>query len=210
MMDKKLEHILIGTILGDGHIQKTQSKTNRCRVRICHGSKQKDYLDWKYSYFKDLCPSEPKKEKDEESYLFYTFYRDDLSVFHDLFYEKTATSYRKKIDPTLLSIFKDPLSLAVWYLDDGSFRKTFQAARIATHSFSLSEMLILQEILKGNFGIPTSVVKAGKSRLGNYQWYQLSFNARDEGFSKLKETIYDIVRLEIPSMLYKLEKPRND
>jgi hypothetical protein len=210
MIEKKLEQILIGTILGDGHIQKTQAKTNRCRLRICHSSKQKDYLYWKYYYFQSICPSEPRKEKNEESYLFYTFYSDDLKLYHNLFYEKTEKSYRKKIDPTLISFFKDPLSLAVWYLDDGSFRKTFQAARIATNSFSLSEILILQEILQVNFGIPTNVVKAGKSRVGNYQWYNLSFNARDQGFSKLKEAIYEIVLNEIPSMLYKLEKPRND
>lgn len=211
MIDETLEQILIGTVLGDGHIQKTQSKTNLCRLRINHSTKQKAYLDWKYSYFASICPSEPKKEAKEESYRFYTYYRDDLIFYHDMFYEKNQTDhYRKKIDPSLISFLKTPLALAVWYLDDGSFRGNFEAARIATNSFSLEEIRILQEILRINFSIPSHIVKAGKSRISNNQWYNLSLNAKDKGFFQFKDAIYDIVRLEIPTMLYKLEKPCND
>lgn len=199
--------LLIGTILGDGHVQKTQSKTQKCRLRIAHSLDQKDYVDWKYSQVKNLCTSPPKYDEKKESYQFYTDYSLDLKFYHDLFYEKThaKTSYRKVIRPELKDYLVDPISLAVWYCDDGSKRSDCDACRIATHNFNLEEIKILQEILKSNFEIPSHIVKAGRSKKGNNQWYVLSLSARDGGFHEFRKLVLPYVELTIPSMMYKLE-----
>lgn len=47
------KNLLIGGLLGDLYIQKTSSLTNTCRVRVCHSIKQKEFVDWKYSIFKE-------------------------------------------------------------------------------------------------------------------------------------------------------------
>lgn len=208
----QVNSFLIGTILGDGHIQKTQSQTEKCRLRIAHSISQKDYVDWKYFQIQNLCSSSPKYDEKKKSYQFYTDYSSDLKLYHDLFYEKTAKSYRKIIRSELKDYLVDPISLAFWYCDDGSKRTDSNACRIATHSFSLDEIRILQRILKENFDIPSHIVKAGRSKKGNYQWYVLSLSASDGGFSKLRDLIFPYVKSNIPSMLYKLEfkRPRND
>ncbi len=202
----------IGTILGDGHIQKTQSQTQKCRLRIAHSLTQKDYVDWKYSQVQNLCSSPPKYDEKKQSYQFYTDYSIDLKFYHDLFYEKTQTSYRKVIRPELKNYLVDPASLAVWYCDDGSKRSDCDACRIATHNFNLEEIQNLQRILQSNFEIPSHIVKAGKSKKSNYQWYVLSLSARDGGFHELRKLILPYVESNIPSMMYKLElkRPRND
>jgi hypothetical protein len=204
--------LLIGTILGDGHVQKTQSKTEKCRLRISHSLEQKDYVDWKFSQLQNLCSSLPKYDEKKNSYQFYTDYSADLKLYHDLFYEKNEKTYRKVIRPLLKNYLTDPISLAVWYCDDGSKRTDCDACRIATHSFSLEEIKILQAILLDNFEIRSHIVKAGRSKKGNYQWYSLSLSARDGGFHRLRELIFSYVESKIPSMMYKLEvrRPRND
>lgn len=209
---------IIGTILGDGHVQKTQSQTQKCRLRIAHSLTQKTYVDWKYSQVKNLCSSPPKYDEKKQSYQFYTEYSIDFKFYHDLFYEKTkcsktdTSSYRKLIRPELKNYLVDPASLAVWYCDDGSKRSDCDACRIATHSFHLEEIQILQRILQSNFEIPSHIVKAGRSKKGNYQWYVLSLSARDGGFHEFRKLILPYVESNMPSMMYKLElkRPRND
>lgn len=210
--------LLIGTILGDGHVQQTQSNTQKCRLRVAHSLAQKEYVDWKYSQVMNLCSSPPKYDEKKQSYQFYTNYSIDLKFYHDLFYDKTnydktnATSYRKLIRPELKDYLVDAASLAVWYCDDGSKRSDCDACRIATHNYNLEEIKILQTILQSNFEIPSHIVKAGRSQKGDYQWYVLSLSARDGGFHELRKLILPYVELNMPSMMYKLElkRPRND
>ena len=69
--------VLIGSVLGDLHIQKTPSRTGRCRLRFCHSVKQKEFVDWKYQVFeKDFCQQVKypfvEKSKTRNDYLFYT------------------------------------------------------------------------------------------------------------------------------------------
>jgi len=222
----QINTLFIGTILGDGHVQKTQSKTQKCRLRVCHSLAQKEYVDWKYSQVMNLCSSPPKYDEKKQSYQFYTDYSIDLKFYHDLFYEKTGppvtslpngklltrNSYRKLIRPELKDYLVDPASLAFWYCDDGSKRSDCDACRIATHNFNLEEIKILQKILQSNFEIPSHIVKAGRSKKGGYQWYALSLSARDGGFHEFRKLILPYVELNIPSMMYKLElkRPRND
>lgn len=211
-MQAKANTLFIGTILGDGHVQKTQSQTEKCRLRFCHSLIQKEYVDWKYSQMNTLgiCCSPPKYDEKKQAYQFYTEYSIDFKFYHDLFYEKThssssKTSYRKLIRPELKNYLVDPASLAVWYCDDGSKRLDCDACRIATHNFHLEEIQILQTILKSNFEIPSHIVKAGRSKKGKNQWYVLSLSARDGGFHEFRKLILPYVESNIPSMLYKLE-----
>jgi hypothetical protein len=199
--------MIIGSVLGDGHIQKTQSNTQKCRLRMAQSPDQKDYLYAKYEYLACLCPSSPKYDSNANTYHFYTYYTLDMKQYHDLFYTPIRLGkYKKIVQPKLKDYFFDPLSLAVWYCDDGSKRKDSNACRIATHSFSLEEIQCLQWILMENFQIPSHIVKGGVSKKGNYQWYVLSISARNGGFKKLKELIYPSISVLFPSMLYKLEQ----
>lgn len=215
-MNSKINALIIGAVLGDAHIQKTQSKTEKCRLRIAHGKDQEFYVYYKYQQLMHFCPSEPKYDKGNQTWHFYTYYSSEMQKYHDLFYEGAATKkglrYRKTIRKDLENWLVDPISLAIWYCDDGSKRINADACRIATNGFNLEEIRCLQHILKQNFEIPSHIVKSGKSPKNKNQWYNLSFSARDGGFLKFREIIEPYISTEIPQMQYKikLRKPRND
>ena len=229
-----LEHnILLGTLLGDGFLQK---RSKKARLRICHSYKQKGFVDWKYFHLKRLCsrtrPPKKVQQKNGLVYLFATQSEKILANYHSLFYEKIpchqgsspgcflrkgrlasarmplepSDRYRKKIDHQLLEYFQSPLSLAVWWLDDGSCKTNSRAGQLATHSFNLSENKILKKLLLQNFQINSNILK---HIYRNKTYYYLYIPAKNNNFSHLINLISIYVH-QIPSMSYKLGKPRND
>lgn len=212
---EKQTAVLIGGILGDLHIQKSPSTTGRCRLRFCHSVKQKEFVDWKYEVFKkDFCVKtkppfvEMRKNTSNNDYLFYTSYRNEFMEPHATWYSLTESAdpdigerFIKKVPLNISEILTDPLALAVWYLDDGTKRSDTKSCRIATQSFSQQENQLLQECLKINFNINAKIEDWGKTKLGDTT-YSLAILSRD--FPRFRDQIYDIVKAEIPSMLYKL------
>lgn len=56
-LTKRQKEILIGMLLGDGCLEKNGRNV---RLRIDHGTKQKDYLDWKYEELQNLATAKPR------------------------------------------------------------------------------------------------------------------------------------------------------
>lgn len=107
--------VIIGTILGDGCLRIGKGRKNAL-LEINHSFKSKDYVDWKYQVLKNLVKSEPKARKgngNRIAYRFCTKQLPELTKIKNDFYENNV-----KIIPTNLKL--DPISLAVWYMDDGS------------------------------------------------------------------------------------------
>ena len=198
------EHsIILGTLLGDGFLQK---RAQKARLRICHSYKQKQYVDWKYQQLLTLCQrtASPKSQQRPlgKAYSFSTQSEKILLQYHSLFYKRNGL---KKIDNELIDYIKHPLSLAIWWLDDGNARKDCAAGRLATCSFSLGEQKILQKLLFQNFKIGTNIVRNSiKKNKAQYYLYIPS-----QSFYQLVNIIKIYVQ-QIPTMEYKLGKPRND
>ena len=57
-LTKQQTDVLIGTVLGDGFLQKTGEKN--ARLRLEHSQKQKDFLQWKGNIFGRLFQGKPK------------------------------------------------------------------------------------------------------------------------------------------------------
>lgn len=216
-----IEHnIILGTLLGDGMLQ---HRSKKARLRISHSIHQKAYVDWKYFQLKRLCertkPPQIQKVQFGTGYYFSTQSEKILLKYHDLFYKGTTSSrtstiveapnsikYRKSITPQLLDFIKNPLSLAVWWLDDGNSRTDCFAGRFATQSYTLEEHKILQKILFSNFQIDSNIVRHSARK----QQYYLYISGKNNNFSTFVNLITPYI-YKIPSMKYKLgKKPRND
>jgi len=102
-----------------------------------------------------------------------------------------STKYVKVI-PTNLEEYLTPLSLAIWFSDDGS--KLGKSAKFATNCFSLDELQFLCDILHINFNIRTSIHSGGVNK--GYVIYIWVESMPD--FSKLVKS------LMLPSLHYKL------
>ena len=73
----------------------------------------------------------------------FTTYTDPIfNCYRKLFYKKS-----KKILPLKIqSLFYSKLTLAVWYLDDGSLRSDSKAFRLHTNNFSIFEVEKLKDV----------------------------------------------------------------
>lgn len=111
-LNEDAEQVLIGTLLGDSVISKTDKSLNGYHVRLLQGTKQLSYLKWKVAMLQDLA-HEPHKQGSRECYCASTI---SSSVFAQ--YDWTHTRGFKGITSDNLSKV-NWLALLVWYLDDG-------------------------------------------------------------------------------------------
>ena len=107
--------VLIGSILGDGHLELNWSKTNY-RLRIGQSVKQKDYLFWKYTILKDIVLTKPKYNKVGNSIFFGTISHSEISEVARVFYKGKI----KVIPENIQKFIRNPIIMAVWFMDDGN------------------------------------------------------------------------------------------
>lgn len=145
------QQLILGCVLGDGYLRK---KTN-AHLQITHSIKQKEYVDWKYSLLKNIVITPPKAYQGNAGRIGYRFFTrsiPELTVFYDLFYING-----KKIIPDNLKL--SPLSLAVWYMDDGS--KSRKSSYFNCQQFDSRSQSNLMKCL-ANFGIESRLNKDKK------------------------------------------------
>lgn len=161
------EQIILGSILGDGYMSPNRHPedthlTLNSELRITHGIKQKEYVEFKkillekegircHLKFLDNLPTHYLNDvevKENGSYYLKTQRNVSFNFYRDLFYRpnKTINRYMYRLNP---------LGLAIWFMDDGF--KNGRGFTFATDSFSLKEVQLLQKILKRKFGLNTTI-----------------------------------------------------
>ena len=156
VLTSKQKEIIIGTLLGDGHLEKNGKHT---RLRVDHYNKHKKYVFW---LAKELVPFSLKpraiNETDKRNGKVYSRWHISTKSLQ-LFDEFRALFYRGriKIVPRNLEALITPLSLAIWYMDDGFRRKDSKGFYLCTSSYTQEEHKVLQEVLFKRFMILTKV-----------------------------------------------------
>lgn len=151
-MSPRQRDILVGSVLGDAYIAPWG------KIRIEHSVKQRAYVYWKHRELKSLCyagvPREITHVYRGRSYqAIFLQLRQFFRSWRAIFYEG-----KQKIFPKDLCI--SPLSLAVWYMDDGCW--TGKKVVISTESFKGESIKNLQDTLLRQFRLHTVVGKNGK------------------------------------------------
>lgn len=145
------KEVLIGSILGDGHLENNWSKTNY-RLMLGQSVKQKDYLFWKYAMFKDIVLSKPRFNEITKSVSFATISHPEISELARLFYRGKI-----KVIPDNISEFVgNPIVMAVWFMDDGNVitrnGKTY-GYHLNTQSYTEDENKKISCVLRNTYGI---------------------------------------------------------
>ena len=155
------KQVLVGTLLGDEYLFPTVSG-KYAYLRVSHGPKQENYVWWKYQYFKNWVLSPPKHQLQNKAkidlggyYWFKTIANRELLKYREIFYKNRE----KNISSNIGQLLNSPLSLAVWYMDDGTLAN--KSLHLNTQSFSKEENLKLKEVLRKNFGIDCNLNKSG-------------------------------------------------
>ena len=177
--------IILGTILGDGYVRIISGRSNAF-LEINHSIKAKEYVDYKYNALRRLCVSAPKERTTNEgriAYRFFTKQHVEISNFYNMFYKDN-----RKVIPKDIHI--DSISLAIWYMDDGS-KSRDSDVYLNTQQFSLNNQNILLHKLR-ELGISARLNKDKK-------YYRIRI--LKESIKKFMDTIQPHV---VESMKYKL------
>lgn len=174
--------ILIGSFLGDGHIQTL--KNGRFRLAMTHGKDQHDYCKWKASMF-GINSIRYIKENGYSKKEAYQFATKTFYLFNEL--PKTKTSV-----PQWMLDDLDEKGLAIWFMDDGSINKKAFNINISTDSFDEDSQKRI--IIKLNsIGIECKYINYKKT------YYKISIN--EKGSKNLIRLIHRYIHKNI---LYKL------
>lgn len=185
--------ILVGLLLGDGHLE-TLNEGRTYRLKVEHSIKQKEYVEWLYEQFKNFVRQKPQiKIKKIENRKLLSFYFTTYSVGLFRFYGQQFYHGKKKIIPKIIKKLMDPSALAIWFMDDGSWKSNKHRTYIIhTLGYRKKELMLIKEVLEEKFGIAISIHK----QYNKWRIYILSDSS--EKFRKLIESKV------IPSMKYKL------
>lgn len=175
-LSQETKEIIIGSVLGDGHISGWGYLSEK------HSEKQKDYILWKSSFFKEISTEklitydeyfEERYNKIIKSYILRTRSHSFIYEIADKFY-KEIDNIRIKIIPDNIKEYLTPLSLAVWFMDDGTtswphrkgiktFKNSKPTAKICTDCFTIEDINKLILAIKENFNIQTSILNHYKN-----------------------------------------------
>lgn len=189
-LTKRQRSILVGLILGDGHLE-TQNNGRTYRLKVEHSINQKKYVEWLYREFKEWVPGKiyTKQRGALQSVGFTTYSHGSFRFYGQNFYGNKI-----KHIPKILSKLLDPLSLAVWFMDNGSRKSAkHNTYNIHTLGYKKDELVFVQNLLSDLFMIDTSL---HKQKIKSWRIYILARSA--VRFTAI------VKKYIIPSMRYKL------
>lgn len=141
--------VILGSLLGDGHITNPKSGNsaftkNQCKAHF-------SYLQWHRHLFGEKCGdlSESVITLGNKKHLRYNLRLRSHAVF---------TQLRRKWYPDNIKIIPfdiklDPLTIAIWFFDDGGNYLRKRSLKFATYCFSKNEVEFLGNQLHSSYGI---------------------------------------------------------
>ena len=162
-LSREQKSILFGIILGDGYLQKTGKKN--ARLRLEHGEQQKEYLLWKVrklgkffqgkaKYLERIHPITKKK------YCYWRHQSQSTPYLGKL--RKIFCPEGKKKIPEKLEKYLTPLTLTVWYMDDGYYYLRDRCSYLYLGNVSEKEAKIVTRVLSEKFIIAARVKQKKK------------------------------------------------
>ena len=148
------KQIIYGTILGDAYLSHAHSNTY---LKIDHGIKQKDYVEYKYSLLKNFVQKSGitiKKRFDSRTEKFYTavkFKTIHSKIFTDIYPLFYDSNHIKYLNPKIIEEL-DARGLTIWYMDDG-FKYNQNGLVICTESFLKEDIEKIKPIFKKKWDI---------------------------------------------------------
>ena len=196
-LSKPQKEALMGLLLGDACLE-TQNKGHTYRLKIEQSVQHQAYVNHLYVLFSDWVLTPPRTRNvvsagsRSENIVFQTVSHSAFRFYAQQFY----ASGKKQV-PRLVHRWLTPVSMAYWFMDDGSIKsKESKAVLFNTQGFINTEVVRLVQILQDKFGLEASVRKQKEG----CQIY-ISGNS----YEKFVELVSPFI---IAEMRYKLPLPR--
>lgn len=210
--------VLIGLILGDGFI------SNKGRIQIEHGEKQKEYCIYKAKLLHSVCGGKDikvhecirkhsilkdRKQFKENTFITYNFKKQSQSFIpiREMLYDKETK--RKHITENIIQ-YLTPEAIALWWMDDGCITKKYTyrngekihcgyMLRICTY-LPKEQNEIIQKFFREQYQIKWNVVKADNAK-DDTQWMLRCGTIEGRKFLNI---IRDYINKNVPSLSYKV------
>lgn len=204
-MDNKIKEMLVGLTIGDGYIQKKDSKEynyTQYTIILKHCEKQKEYIEYKAKILENIFGTEVKVHAiNNNGYPGYYCSKSGkiLKEIRELLYPNG----KKHITKECLELLT-PETLAIWYMDDGSLSARRKNGKISSYEMTLNTYvsdeehdLIIQYFLE-KWNVHFSKAKS-------HNGYRLRC-----GTIEARKFIKIIDQYVIPSMKYKTNISKKD
>lgn len=152
--------ILLGTILGDAHLE-WSSKTSVPCYQLVLGGRQRGYLEFVRDRLAPKAKIRSRKNGDSCSFRFTDVSLTDL-------YQRVYYQGKKTVTKGILSML-DERGLAVWYVDDGYLARG-KYVELCTHGFTKKENDLIAGFLNAEWQLEAEVYysKRRKKSSGGY------------------------------------------
>jgi len=147
--------IILGSLLGDGSLKISKGYRN-ARYSFRHSEKYKDYFFWKVKEMKGISSDNCWWREKDGKLRYQSLALGSLTEIYNYTHKRKKLEIRRR----WLNLMT-PLSLAVWWMDDGSLIKNSRQGVFCTDSLDLKSQKVLSRYLYKVWGVE---VKIGKSR----------------------------------------------
>lgn len=204
-LSNRCRDIILGSVLGDGSL-KIHKPYRNARFSFRHSVTQKEYFFWKVAELKEISSGQnvwEQKGKDGWGQDKLRYQSAALGILTDL-YRLTHDGQRFRIRRKWLNKLS-PLSLYIWWLDDGSLLNGKQGV-LCTDSFPYDELLIVVRYFRTVWRISPRIGRVSQNGARANQ-YRLWFRSKGD-LEKFLKLI--LPYMKVPSMLKKVMLLYND
>lgn len=191
-------HIIIGSILGDGWLRPSRDNL-KSSLELKYDDRYLSYLVWLHKMLIPLRVSPIKPHNGYHQHRFYVKLSEELGALRKLFYPKGIKIVPKEIKELLTQ----PISLAVWYMDDGNLDYRYKyhcSPSFATYGFTPLDCRLLVETLKNNFSLDVRIHRTTMRGKTYYRVY-VSSTSTKQFFKLVGQYLLPCFRHKIPSNL---------
>lgn len=197
--------VILGSLLGDGSISLSKGYAN-ARFAFRHSQKQLEYFNSKVSLLREISSEKNiwrqvtgTNEYSPIGSIKFRFQSLALPQLTSIY--KLVTRRGKKVIRRKWLNLLSPLSLAIWWMDDGSVVSNGRKGVFCTDSFSYKEIEVLQRYLKTVWGIETHLGETSASNSRKRRYFRLYIQSSEE----LKKFFRIILpHIQVKEMLYKV------
>lgn len=139
----RCKEIILGSLLGDGSL-KLQKGYKNARFSFRHSLKQQDYFYWKVEQLKEISGEKSiftqsdKNAWGKDKLTYQSLALPSLTELYNLTHKKNKLWIRRKYLNQL-----SPLSLCIWWLDDGSLVSDCRQGVFCTDNFPYKDLLTI-------------------------------------------------------------------
>lgn len=194
-LSKNCEEIILGSLLGDGSLKINKYYKN-ARFSFRHSVNQKGYFFWKKNKLNEISGKNcfwKSKIKDGfggQKLRYQSLAMPELTELYNLTCKKGVFGIRRKWLNKLT-----PLSLAIWWLDDGSVIGNGRKGVFCTDYFSYKEQKLLTYYLKKVWGINVHIGKITRKWMNEEKTYYRLWIRSSEELKKFLRLILPYVKV---------------